>query len=58
MERRASGISEDDAQRRDALLLKVLRMPPRPRPKRERGKDNPANEVVESKLKSGGVKPS
>lgn len=28
---------EDDDQRRDALLLRLLKTPPQPRPKRERG---------------------
>ncbi len=28
------------AQRRDNLLLKLLKTPPQPRPKRERGKEN------------------
>jgi hypothetical protein len=30
--------SRDADQRRDALLLKLLKTPPQPRPKRERGK--------------------
>jgi len=30
--------SPDDDQRRDALLLRLLKTPPQPRPKRERGK--------------------
>ena len=29
-------IETEDGQRRDALLLKLLKMPPQPRPKRER----------------------
>jgi len=31
----------DDDQRRDKLLLKLLKTPPQPRPKRERGKAKP-----------------
>lgn len=49
VESRASGISAEDAQRRDALLLKLLRTPPQPRPKRERGKDNPAQALIGKK---------
>jgi hypothetical protein len=30
-----------DDQRRDKLLLKLLKTPPQPRPKRERGKEKP-----------------
>jgi len=30
-----------DGQRRDALLLRLLKSPPKPRPKRERSKGNP-----------------
>jgi hypothetical protein len=33
--------NSDDEQRRDRLLLKLLKTPPQPRPKRERGKDKP-----------------
>jgi hypothetical protein len=31
----------DDGQRRDKLLLRLLKAPPRPRPKRERDKEKP-----------------
>ncbi len=31
-------IESDDGRRRDALLLKLLKTPPQPRPKRERDK--------------------
>ena len=34
-------LGDEGAQRRDALLLKLLRTPPQPRPKRERGKKKP-----------------
>ncbi len=33
--------AEKATQRRDALLLKLLKTPPQPRPKRERGKKKP-----------------
>ncbi len=33
----------DDDQRRDKLLLRLLKTPPQPRPKRERGKEKKAN---------------
>jgi hypothetical protein len=31
----------DDGQRRDKLLLRLLKTPPQPRPKRERSKEKP-----------------
>ena len=34
-----SGHPNDEEQRRDELLLRLLRTPPQPRPKRERGKE-------------------
>lgn len=39
---------ENDNQRRDALLHQLLKTPPQPRPKRDRGKPKPSGEGVES----------
>lgn len=44
------GFTQEEQQRRDTLLLNLLKTPPQPRPKRDRGKeatrgsDEPANE--------------
>ena len=42
----------DDGQRRDALLRRLLKTPPQPRPKRERGGEKPTRKSV--KRASGG----
>jgi hypothetical protein len=42
----------DDGQRRDALLRRLLKTPPQPRPKRERGEGKPTRKTV--KHASGG----
>jgi len=44
-------IEEGDEQRRDAMLLKALKTPPQPRPKRERKKVNKAPSQPKSKRK-------
>ena len=45
--------AQEDDQRRDALLLNLLKTPPQPRPKRERGKDklsgNPVSDASDDK---------
>ena len=39
---------KDDGQRRDALLLKLLKTPPHPRPKRERKSEGPSTKTPRS----------
>jgi hypothetical protein len=43
---------EDDDQRRDAMLLRLLKTPPQPRPKRERGKGKATREKHESQAQN------
>jgi hypothetical protein len=38
----------DDGQRRDALLRRLLKTPPQPRPKRERGKEELTRKLAKS----------
>jgi hypothetical protein len=47
--------SQDD-QRRDRLLLRLLKAPPQPRPKRERGPAREQKEGQEEKRGQGGAK--
>jgi len=47
----------DDDQRRDELLLRLLKTPPQPRPKRERGKGKPTRNPA-SRASAGKREPS
>jgi hypothetical protein len=42
----------DDDQRRDKLLLRLLKTPPQPRPKRVRSKRKPLDEKRKNQIKS------
>jgi hypothetical protein len=42
----------DDGQRRDRLLLRLLKTPPKPRPKRERDKGKPKASRSRGKAKA------
>jgi hypothetical protein len=44
--------SDDDGQRRDAMLLRLLKTPPQPRPKRERGAGKTKTRKRKSQAKS------
>jgi len=46
-----------DAQQRDALLFRLLKTPPQPRPKRERGEEKP-NRVSVKRASAGKREPS
>jgi hypothetical protein len=41
--------TDDDGQQRDKLLLRLLKTPPQPRPKRERGGEDKRTELAKAR---------